>query len=324
MSLKNFLKFTSILFLSLTFTACQKSENNHSTDTNTSQQVLTIGFQKSQIGSLVARQQKFLEQEFPNTKIEWKEFPAGPQMLEALSAGSVDIGSVGNIPPIFAQAGNKTITYIAYEPVPAKALALIVPQDSKIKSIEDLKGKKIALQKGSAAHDLLNKILAKAGLNWKDISPIWLPPAEAKAAFTKKSVDAWVSWDPYLSLTERDTNVRTVIDDSSFPAAYQFYIANPDYLKAHPDAVNKFILASNQANVWIKNHPKESLDYYAKTIGLETDIAQKYLDKRSKDLRVSPIDEVVIKSQQDIADNFYNEKLIPIKIDIKKTVWTNN
>ena len=315
---------TSILSLGTIVSGCEKSQDAQdqtNPNKNTDQQSLVVGFQKSQITLLVARKEKLLEQSFPNTKIEWKEFPAGPQLLEALSAGSLDIGSVGNIPPIFAQAANKSISYVAYEQVPKKALGLIVDQASPIHTLKDLKGKKIALQKGSSAHDFLNKVLVKAALKWEDISPIWLAPAEARAAFTQKSIDAWVSWDPYLSVIERDSKVRTLIDDEHFPDAYQFYIANPKFLSTHPTAVPKFIQATHEANTWIAQHPQEALNFYSKTVGLDSDIAKKYLDKRPSDITVKPIDALVIKSQQTIADTFFQEKLMPTNVDIAKAVW---
>ena len=172
-----------IVTLSLGLGACQKQDT---AVTNTSEKqaavpvkTLSIGYQKSSLNLLVAREQKLFEQQFPQAKIEWKEFPAGPQMLEALAVGAVDFGSVGNTPPIFAQAADKELSYVGYEQVPANAQALLIPKNSRIGSIQALKGKRIAVQRGSSAHELLAKVLQKAGLSWQDIQPIWLPPADA-------------------------------------------------------------------------------------------------------------------------------------------------
>lgn len=324
LTLYKYLSLAGILCFSLSISACQKSENEQANKTNSDQQqsnTLTVGFQKSSLTLLIARQEKLLEKHFPNTEIHWKEFPAGPQLLEALSAGSLDYGFVGNIPPIFAQSASKSISYVAYEAVPPKSIALIVPESSSIKTLDQLKGKRIALQKGSAAHDLLGKILTKAGLNWQDIQPVWLPPADARAAFDQKSVDAWISWDPFLSVIERDAQVRTLIDASAFAQTYQFYVANPNYLKSNPQSVPQFIDASNEANAWTRKYPEQTIKYYAQAIGQDEDIAKKALDKRPEDITIKVIDNEVIKSQQDIADTLFKEKLIPTQIDVHKAIW---
>lgn len=215
-----------IVTLSLGLGACQKQDT---AVTNTSEKqaaapvkTLSIGYQKSSLNLLVAREQKLFEQQFPQAKIEWKEFPAGPQMLEALAVGAVDFGSVGNTPPIFAQAADKELSYVGYEQVPANAQALLIAKNSSIDSIKDLKGKRIAVQRGSSAHELLAKVLQKAGLSWQDIQPIWLPPADARAAFDKQSIDAWAIWEPYLSAAEQDAQAKVLIDGTTFPQTYSF------------------------------------------------------------------------------------------------------
>ncbi len=331
MQLKNTL--TSSLFTLLLFNliACQKNDSPSklNTDQQQSQKTeaiknITIGYQKSSLTLLIARKQKLLEQQFPNATVQWKEFPAGPQMLEALSAGSLDIGFVGNTPPIFAQSAEKNIRYAAYEAVPITSQALVIPENSSIKTIQDLKGKKIAVQKGSSAHELLGKILSKAGLTWSDITPVWLPPADARAALDQKAVDGWVSWDPFLSVVERDSKAKVLIDGSAFPATYQYYIANPSYVTSHPDAINKFISAANSANTWMVQHPAQTVTYYAEAIGQDENIAKQALDKRPKDITIRTLDRDIVASQQQIADYFYQVKLIPQQIDIQKAVLNTN
>lgn len=146
---------------------------------------LRIGFQKSSINFAIAKQQKLYEKEFPNAKITWNEFPAGPQILEALAVGSLDIGVTGDTPPVYAQAANKPLYYIAYEAAKPLTSAILVPKHSDLTQLAQLKGKRIALQKGSSAHYLLLQAVRKAGLQWSDIQPIWLSPADARAAFQK-------------------------------------------------------------------------------------------------------------------------------------------
>ena len=310
--------------LSVSLTACQKQEaNTSSQNTNTVNdevKTLTLGFQKSAANFLVARQQKILEQEFPQTKIEWKDFPAGPQLLEALSVGAVDVGVVGNTPPIFAQAAGKELTYVRYEVQPTVNQAILIHKDSSIKNIQDLKGKRIALQKGSNMHEFLANVLNKAGLKWSDIEPIWLPPADAGAAFDKKSVDAWAIWEPNLTTAIETTQAKTLIDGQVFPKTYLYYVAHPTFAQAHPDAIKKVIKSLNQADEWIIKNPDEALKTYVASTGLDKKIAQIVLNKRLKPSLVYPINEEVIKSQQKIADLFYSEKLLPKQINIQDAV----
>ena len=321
------ISFSLFTLLSIGLTACQKNdavEHKTAQQNNVSEiKTLSIGYQKSALTLLIAKQQKFLEQEFPNTTIQWKEFPAGPQMLEALSVGALDLGFVGNTPPIFAQAAGKNIQYAAYEEVPIRSQALVIAENSPIKNLADLKGKKIAVQKGSSSHELLGKILEKAGLTWQDITPVWLPPADARAAFDQKAIDAWVIWDPFLSVAERDAHVKVLIDGSAFPFTYQYYISNPSFTQQHPDAIDKFISGANHANTWMQQNPQQTVSYYAQSIGQDENIAKLALDKRPKDINIRKLDQKIIASQQRIADNFYQTKLIPQTINIQSVTFTH-
>ena len=155
-----------------------------------------IGYQKGSVSLVLAKSHRLLEERFPATRISWIEFPAGPQMLEALNVGSIDLGSTGDIPPIFAQAAGADLLYVGVEPPKPKAEVILVPENSPIKTVADLKGHKVAFQKGSSSHNLLLRSLQKAGLKFTDIQPAYLTPADARAAFQQGNVDAWAIWDP--------------------------------------------------------------------------------------------------------------------------------
>lgn len=329
----SYLRTTSLIALSsvtVLLAACQKSATAPAqaaapaSSQGNELKTLSIGFQKSSLNSIVLKQQHLLEKEFPKTKIEWKEFPAGPQMLEALAVGAVDLGTVGNTPSIFAQAADKGIVYVGYENVHPKWQAVLVPNDSPIKSIADLKGKRIAVQKGSSAHDLLGRVLKKANLTWNDIQPIWLAPADARAALDKKSVDAWAIWEPFYSAAEVQGHARPIIDGTAFETTYNFVIGNPDFVKAHSQETKQFLNTLNHAAQWIVDHPQESLKLYQDATGLNADIAQRVLDKRYKPSLTQPITPEVVKAQQEIADRFYQEKLIPKQIEINPIIWTQH
>jgi sulfonate transport system substrate-binding protein len=152
---------------------------------------LRIGYQKSAVNLVILKQQGALEKRFPSSRVQWIEFPAGPQLLEALAAGSLEFGLTGDTPPVFAQAAGKDLLYVGAEPPKPLSSAILVLRDSPIRQLTDLKGKRIALQKGSSAHYLLVRAVEKAKLQWSDIQPVYLAPAEARAAFERRSVDAW-------------------------------------------------------------------------------------------------------------------------------------
>ena len=316
----------TLTILSLGLTACQKQDHpaNNKTTTETSQNVdrIVIGFQKSSLNLLVARNEKLFEQQFPNAKIEWKEFPAGPQMLEALAVGAVDYGGVGNTPPIFAQAADKALSYVGYEVYSDQALALVVPANSPIQNIHQLKGKRIALQKGSNAHEFLAKILNQAGLKWTDINPIWLPPADARAAFDKQSIDAWAVWDPFLSAAELQGQARVISQTGDFDQTYSFIIGNPKFIAAHPTANERVIEALNAADQWISDNKSQALDTYQSSTGLQPEVAKYAFERRRSPSPTNVLSAEVIQSQQKIADLFQQEQLIPKSIQVQNAVWT--
>ena len=173
--------------------------------------VVTIGFQK--YGNLILlKGHGGLDGKLAplGFRVAWKEFPSGPPLLEALNAGAIDFGHAGETPPIFAQAAGVPFVYVAYEPPAPKGEAILVPRNSPINALADLKGKKIALNKGSNVHFLLVRALENAGVKYSEIEPIYLAPADARAAFERGAIDAWVIWDPFQAAAETATGARTL------------------------------------------------------------------------------------------------------------------
>ncbi|KCX37591.1 putative aliphatic sulfonates-binding protein [Acinetobacter sp. 263903-1] len=318
-------KFLISSFIALGLSGCQKTSSDTAPGQQSVQEdnlkTLAVGYQKSSLNLLVARQQQLFEQQFPGVQVAWKEFPAGPQMLEALAVGAIDFGAVGNTPPVFAQAAGKDLKYIGYEVVPQNAQALLIPADSSIRTLADLKGKRIAVQKGSSAHELLAKALQKAGLSWQDIQPIWLPPADARAAFDKQSIDAWSIWEPYLSAAELDAKAKVLIDGQAFARTYSFYIANPQFIEQHPGATEKILQSLNTADQWVLQHQQQALKIYQQSTGLKQNIAQRVIDKRLKPSPIYSLEPEVVQAQQEIADLFQQVKLIPKSIQVSQVVW---
>ena len=175
--------------------------------------VVRIGFQKYGKLILLKGRARWTRSSRPrDTRSSGRSFRPGRRLLEALNVGAIDFGNTGEAPPIFAQAAGAPILYIAYDPPAPQGEAILVPKDSPIKSVADLKGKKVALNKGSNVHYLLVKALEQAGVKYSEIEPVFLAPADARAAFERGAVDAWVIWDPFQAAAEAATGARTLAD----------------------------------------------------------------------------------------------------------------
>jgi sulfonate transport system substrate-binding protein len=251
--------------------------------------------------------------------IKWVDFQFGPPLLEAINVGSVDFGYVGDSPPIFAQAASARIRYVAAVKQAGNTQAIIVPQDSPIKSLADLKGKRVAFGKGSSAHNLLVAALEKAGLSWSDITPAPLTPADATAAFVKGSVDAWSIWDPYLALAELKENARVIAFDKDVHKPNAFYIAGADFVDKHPDLVTKLNAVFASEGVWADQHHEEVAKAQAEATGVDIEAIRRFVDRST--YRVVPVDGEVIESQQAVADRFARLGLIPKPINVSDIVW---
>jgi sulfonate transport system substrate-binding protein len=251
--------------------------------------------------------------------IKWIDFQFGPPLLEAINAGSVDFGFVGDSPPIFAQAGSAEIRYVAVVKSSGTTQAIIVPQDSPIKTLADLKGKRIAFGKGSSAHNLLVAALEKAGIAWSDISPAALAPADATAAFVRGSVDAWSIWDPYLALAELKQNARVIVYDKDVHNPNAFYIAGSNFVAKYPALVAKLNAVFAAEGRWADTHHEDVAQAQAEATGVNIVAVRRFVDRSN--FNVTPVDDEVIKSQQAIADRFARLGLIPKPINVSEIVW---
>ncbi|CAN5889762.1 sulfonate ABC transporter substrate-binding protein [soil metagenome] len=251
--------------------------------------------------------------------VKWVEFPAGPQLLEGLNVGSIDFGTTGEAPPIFAQAAGADLLYVGNEPPAPGGEAVIIPKSSTLKTVADLKGKKIVLNKGSNVHYLLVKVLEKAGIAYKDVEIIYLPPADARAAFERGSVDAWVIWDPFLAAAEKQLGARVLVDGKGLVSNHQFYLAARPYIQKNPEALRIVLEELARIDEWGSKNTKDVTRILAGQIGLDPAIVDIATQRSS--FGVKPLTEQVIKEQQNIADVFADLKLIPKKINIKDAVF---
>lgn len=287
---------------------------------NAADDVLRIGYQK--YGTLILlKAHGTLEKRLAplGVRVTWNEFPAGPQLLEGLNVGSIDFGTVGETPPIFAQAANAQITYVGYEPPAPGGEAIVVPKDSPIKSVADLKGKKVVLNKGSNVHYLLVRALEQAGLKYSDVETVFLPPSDARAAFERGSVDAWVIWDPFFAAAETSIGARVLKDGKSVVNNHQFYLAEKTYASRRSDVIAAILDELKKVDEWAQAKPKEVAEALVPLTGLNASTLERALARGG--YGASYLNDQVITEQQKIADTFYNLKLIPKQLSIRDVVW---
>ena len=283
------------------------------------EKTIHIGYQK--FGTLnILKANKDLDEalEKKGYTVKWTEFPAGPQLLESLNVGSIDFGHTGEAPPIFAQAAGAQLLYFANEPPGAKGEAIIVLNDSPIKSVQDLKGKKIGLNKGSNVHYLLVRALEKAGIAYDDVETAFLPPADARAAFEQGDIDAWVIWDPFLADAEISSDARIIADATDLAANRQFFLSSKKLAQEHPEALDILFTEIEKVENWMLENKKEAAEFLAPEIGMDIEVLERTLERRS--FGIEKVSEDVIDDQQKIADEFYKLKLIPQEINLKDAV----
>ncbi|MFI5446123.1 sulfonate ABC transporter substrate-binding protein [Polaromonas sp. UC242_47] len=282
---------------------------------------LRIGYQKGASLFVLQKAKGTLEKRLAplSASVKWVEFPAGPQLLEGLNVGSVDVGYVGEAPPIFAQAAGARFVYIGHDPAAPQAEALVVPKDSVIKTVVELKGKKIALNKGSNVHYLLVKLLEKNGLKLSDVQTVYLAPADARAAFESKNVDAWVIWDPFTAAAEKAIGARVLADGTGVANNYQYYLGERGFVDKHPKLIAAWFEDSVEQGRWLKANVKQAAELIAPLQGLPVDVTE--LSLRRYEFKVQPVSDSVIAEQQKIADTFFELKLIPKLIAVRDAAW---
>jgi len=278
-----------------------------------------IGYQKNGV-LVIARQQAALEKHFSSQGIDvkWIEFSSGPPMLEAMNVGSVDYGAVGDSPPIFAQSAGAAIVYAAGQPI-TNGQGILVPGNSPIRSIGDLKGKRVGFTKGSSAHNVIVQTLEKTGLSYGDITPVYLTPPDAGPAFANGSIDAWAIWDPYFAIGETKQNGRILVNASEITKTNSFYIANRDFAKSQGAVLQQIIDVTSATAMWAEAHRDEVAKSLSAITGIPLDIQTVAANRSS--FAVGPITDDIIATQQGVADRFFKLGLIPKPVVVRDAVW---
>ncbi|KZN97786.1 sulfonate ABC transporter substrate-binding protein [Aeribacillus pallidus] len=282
---------------------------------------LRIGYQKSSI-LLFLKEKGSLEKILAEkgVKVTWHEFQSGPPLLEALNAGKIDVGYVGGAPAVLAGAvSDSELAYLAYEPEVYRAI--VVPKDSSIQRIEDLKGKKVAFGKGSSAHYLLLTALESVGLTLNDITPVYLQPSDARGAFERGNVDAWVIWDPYLADAEESGGARIIADAKGLPRQYGFIVGRRDYFQENRELRNLVISELEKVHKEIQADKQGAAENFSQKTGISKDVWKQTLERR--EYGVFDITPEVVDAQQKLADTFLEAGLINEKINVQDAVLSD-
>lgn len=295
------------------------TNSGHSPDGKPAKAV-RIGYQKNG-PLLILKQRGNLEERLKplGYTVEWFEFQAGPALLEALNAGSIDLGRTGDAPPVFAQAAGSSLVYVGAGSPKAKGSGILVPSDSAIQSLADLKGKTVGFAKGSSSHYLIVKALAKAGLAFEDIRPAYLQPGDARIAFEQGQIDAWVVWDPYTADAELSAGGRLLTTGEGLSSDRDFFLASEAFASKHEDAVTAFLEEAGRACDWANEHPKELTELLSPVLGIPAGSMRAAIDRR--EYGVTAITGEIIQEQQEIADQFYALKLIPGHIRVADRIY---
>lgn len=309
------LSLFTIMFLSLAIFLSGCSNDTADKTSNTTK-VVRIGYQLN-CPLVILKSLGTLEKSLGKMgyKVEWKEFQSGTALMEALNAGSIDFGRTGDSPPIFAQAAGTPFVYVAAGKSKFNGSAILVPKDSSIKTIEDLKGKKIGFAKGSSSHYLLLKALAKAGISYNDITPAFLQPADGRVAFEKGNIDAWVVWDPFTASAEVNSGARELVNGKGLTSDRDFFLANADFAKNHKKVISQIIQEVKNSSTWANDHHDKLISLLSPLLKIDESSLKLAVNRR-----VYGVDELtpkLMKEQQSIADLFYKQGIIPKKVNVK-------
>nr|MBO2505077.1 aliphatic sulfonates ABC transporter substrate-binding protein [Bacilli bacterium] len=317
---KRFLLLLTIIGLLLA--ACSSgSENQSNSEGTSSAKTINLGIQQILSPLWIAKEKGWLEEAFKEVGVEivWTEFQSGPPQFEGIAAGKLDITEVGNTPPLSGQAAGIDFKEIALLSKGKTNNAVLIPEDSDIKSIKDLIGKKVAVAKGSSAYGLLYEAFEKEGVDPSKVEIIQLQPDEAQPVFENGSVDAWATWEPFISYQTVGNNAKALIkceDIGVFSPV--FTIARTDFIEENPELVSIYLEVYKKATDWLNENPEEAVQFFADLKGIDPVIVEEVLKNTPYEMQV--IDEDVISSQQRVADLFVEQGVFSNGINVEEVV----
>jgi sulfonate transport system substrate-binding protein len=240
-------------------------------------------------------------------------------MLAVLGRDGLDLACVGEAPPIFSQATDMPVVYVGYAPAAPAGEAILVARDSPIRTLADLKGRRVAVSRGSNGHFLLLQALAKGGLGPDDVTPVFLAPQDGWIAFERGSVDAWAIWDPFLSVAQSATQARALVDGRGLAGNRYFYISTRKFAADHADLLRTVLGIINDSDLWSKAHPDETIALLARRTGVTRGGLKAAVERMG--YGVTALDPATVADQQLVADAFARLNLLPGPLSIADAVW---
>jgi sulfonate transport system substrate-binding protein len=251
-------------------------------------------------------------------KIEWKVFPAAAPLLEALSAGAIETGLVGDAPFTFAAAANVPVKAIAAIRQSREGLAVLVQKDSAVRDFDSLKGKKIATGRGSIGHQLILAALEARGWSPNDVQIVFLAPSDAKVAYTQGSVDAWSTWEPYVSQEEVLFQSRRIITAEGITPGLGFQVATPTAIRDKRPELEDFVRRLTAARAWSQTNVSAYAETWGKLMSIPPAVPLNWLSRAK--IRVTPINDAVVADEQQTIDLYFRSGLIKQKLNAAETV----
>jgi sulfonate transport system substrate-binding protein len=283
-------------------------------------EILRIGYQKWGTFSILKASGELAKAFRPKgVKVEWIEFPAGPPLLEALNAGSIDLGHTGDSPPLFAQAADIPFVYFAASSSSPESSAILVKRESRIQRPADLRGRRVGFARGTSAHTMVLRYLDKNRLSLSDITPMYLPPADGREALETGSIDAWSIWDPYLAAAEEAGNYRELSNGRGYVDGREFYLASRRVVRDHPQLLKEFLNELEHIKSWARARPDEVNRFLAAETGIPLR-AIAVAEARRDRYDTQAVNGELIASQQSLADRYLELGLLPKRIDVKAAV----
>ncbi len=280
--------------------------------------VFRVGYQKSSVALTLLKAQGLLEQRLAplGYSVGWATFTSGPPILEALNAGAIDFAFTGEPPPIFAQAAGVPVIYAAAtQPSPHSVAILTEP--GSIKTVAELRGKKVAVAKGSSAHYLLVAAIQHAGLHYSDIQPVYLQPPDGRIALQSGSVDAWSIWDPFLAAAQV-AGATILTDCTGLMPNRAFYLSSRPFATQNAAALAAAVSAVKEVEAWEPSHIEQMASDVALTTGVPPAILKVWFTRQK--YGVVSMTPAIIADQQHIADTFAALHLIPRRIEVAQAV----
>ncbi|MFG1346609.1 aliphatic sulfonate ABC transporter substrate-binding protein [Xanthobacter autotrophicus DSM 431] len=281
---------------------------------------LRIGFQKygtSSILKVVGRVADDLAA--LGFKVQWDEYPAGPQLLDALARGRVDFGSTGEAPPVFAQSTGAPVRYVGYESPAPLSEALMVRPDSPLETVRQLKGRTIGLVLHSNCHYFVLRALEATGLGLSDIRLVATPPGEGLDRLTRGEIDAWAIWDPLLTAAELRGRARQLVDGRGIVPNHQFYLGNDAFVRANPEVIGLLLGELGNVGKYTATHVPQVARRMAPEIGISSASLEVAYGRLTYGAR--PLDHDVVRQQQEIADAFFHAGILPAAVEVGRAVW---